>query len=270
MRVAFLSLGLLCLVGLAAGHGEVKGFFKFFFDFENKRQYERIVGGTTVTIARYPFALSLRRYSNHICSATVISANFAATSAHCTAPLKSLTGLTLYGGSTSLKTGGTSFPVASSIVHPNYNPETFDFDVAVLRVQTPFSSNPNIAPVQLIAADTKLADRTSLNVIGWGRTMTGESLSPALRATSIPAISNAVCSAIWSDTIITDNMLCAGTKGKDSCTGDSGGSLLLLSNNFFSLVGIVSWGSASCGSEYPGIYARVASPNIRSFLAQYT
>lgn len=64
---------------------------------------------------------------------------------------------------------------------------------------------------------------------------------------------------------ITPKQLCAGgVKGKDSCTGDSGGPLL--ADDFLDgfspysyLAGIVSFGPIPCGAEdIPGVYVKVS------------
>ena len=49
--------------------------------------------------------------------------------------------------------------------------------------------------------------------------------------------------------------------GKDSCNGDSGGPLVFraLSDEPWTQVGIVSYGSEQCGDGKPGVYARVDS-----------
>jgi trypsin len=53
-------------------------------------------------------------------------------------------------------------------------------------------------------------------------------------------------------------MLCAGSEGKDSCTGDLGGPLI---DSDGRLVGITSWG-AGCGkNEFPGVYTRITGVN---------
>ena len=57
---------------------------------------------------------------------------------------------------------------------------------------------------------------------------------------------------------ITENMMCAIDVNQDACIGDSGGPLYDRENNI--LVGIISWGSPSCGDEdFPGVYSRVGS-----------
>jgi trypsin len=80
---------------------------------------------------------------------------------------------------------------------------------------------------------------------------------------TIPIIASATCGNTWS---ITDNMICAGAMGRDSCNGDSGGPLTVGATQ----VGIVSFGSAQCGNGMPGVYARVASAAVRDFISGNT
>lgn len=56
--------------------------------------------------------------------------------------------------------------------------------------------------------------------------------------------------------ISADLNICAGSEGKDSCEGDSGGPLMYQENGKrWVVIGIVSWGKF-CG-EYPGVYTNV-------------
>ena len=41
--------------------------------------------------------------------------------------------------------------------------------------------------------------------------------------------------------------------------GDSGGPLVCKKNGAWTLVGIVSWGSSTCSTSTPGVYARVTA-----------
>lgn len=47
----------------------------------------RIVGGSAVDISAYPYQLSFRYSNSHICGASIISANWALTAAHCASGL---------------------------------------------------------------------------------------------------------------------------------------------------------------------------------------
>lgn len=52
--------------------------------------------------------------------------------------------------------------------------------------------------------------------------------------------------------------MCAFSRDKDSCHGDSGGPLTVLEHKRFTLIGIISFGPENCANNlHPGVYARV-------------
>uniref|UniRef100_A0A2M3ZDL9 Putative trypsin-like serine protease n=1 Tax=Anopheles braziliensis TaxID=58242 RepID=A0A2M3ZDL9_9DIPT len=271
MRLASLVLlGIvsLCLVQYAVGQQQPrKGFFDFFFKLDSVLKGSRIVGGTTTTIARYPYVVSLRRNSNHICAGSVISAFYVVTCAHCTASMNNVDGVTLYGGSTSRTTGGRVFQVVNITTHPEYNPDTFDCDVSVVRVSSSLIAFPEIATVRLAPLEMDFPAGTSCSLPGWGRTTDTGTLSATLRAVIIPVIAQTTCATMWSNVQVTDTMICAGAKGRDACIGDSGGPLVTTTSSGTTLlIGMVSWGSVICGSEYPGVHTRIGAAKVRNFL----
>lgn len=72
------------------------------------------------------------------------------------------------------------------------------------------------------------------------------------RIVDVPYVENHVCQFRVDPT-----QLCAGGEtGKDSCTGDSGGSLARRAQGAWVMEGIVSYGR-KCGSNKPAIYTRV-------------
>ncbi|CAG0905354.1 unnamed protein product [Cyprideis torosa] len=53
-------------------------------------------------------------------------------------------------------------------------------------------------------------------------------------------------------------MLCAGNDAKDSCSGDSGGPLMVKDNGQWTIFGIVAAGvGKECASGIPSLYIRV-------------
>lgn len=76
---------------------------------------------------------------------------------------------------------------------------------------------------------------------------------------------------------IVDHMLCAGQNSQDSCSGDSGGPLMVSDGNSWSQIGVVSWGigtnlhSTFCGKmsfllEFHSRQLNQNSKNLLTFI----
>ncbi|ETN60426.1 trypsin theta [Anopheles darlingi] len=225
----------------------------------------RIVGGSEVNIANFPYILSLRQNGAHICGASVISDNYALSAAHCTFPPPAPAAISLRGGSSDRTTGGVLFQAAEIINHPEYSNSNLDFDVCLIRITTSFVG-ANIARIALAPEGTDYPAGTRTVVSGWGLTSAISPLPINLMAAEVPLISQESCRSTWGAASVTDNMICASEPGRDACNGDSGGPL----TNNGRQIGIVSWGSPLCLGNLPGVYARVAAPGIRGFIRDRT
>ena len=75
---------------------------------------------------------------------------------------------------------------------------------------------------------------------------------------SVPLITNENCTTPHT---VTSNMICAGylNGGRDSCYGDSGGPLMVLSDESPVIYGSVSFGYGCAQPNAPGVYTRVAN-----------
>lgn len=107
----------------------------------------------------------------------------------------------------------------------------------------------------------------TLTVVGWGVTDLGDfsSFPDLFQEVEIAYMSNNKCKNTtdkygqsygeW----ITEDHLCAGQEGKDSCYGDSGSPLIKrgVTNVKDVQVGIVSWG-VDCAGPLPGVYSRLS------------
>lgn len=63
--------------------------------------------------------------------------------------------------------------VTQIISHPNYNPSTFENDIALLKLSSPVPSNSYILPVCLAASDSTFHNGTDSWVTGWGNIQSG-------------------------------------------------------------------------------------------------
>jgi len=146
--------------------------------------------------------------------------------------------------------------------HPKYGSSGNDWDVSVIKVETPFEWSLTIGMVKLANKEYNVPDGDMLYVSGWGAIKSGGSSPKKLNAVYVPAVNHKVCVNAYGKSV-TENMLCAGIGGKDSCQGDSGGPL----THGDYLAGIVSWGRGCALAGYPGVYARVS--NMIDFIKKH-
>ena len=163
-------------------------------------------------------------------------------------------------GSTFTKKFGTVHEIVNIISHERYdNYETsslFHNDIALIEVKPHFKINKKTRnSIKLIGTDKKIKPGTMAWVTGWGTTVEGLSITPfLLRKIRIPILSLNQCENYIGP--ISEGEICAGYEegGRDSCQGDSGGSLVIGKL----LVGIVAWGLGCARPQSPGVYTNVA------------
>lgn len=181
----------------------------------------RIVGGQPVDIEQYPYQISLLLYEAHLCGGSIISKDFIVTAAHCTFDHEA-SDLQIRAGS-SIKSGGQVKDVAEIFNHPNYDPDTADYDFAILTLVQSLQFGKKVKPVYLPDADEVFEVGTRCIVTGWGSLEANRRGNPErLRGVMLPIISDEECQIAYNDTVITPRMICAGyAEGlKDSCQGN--------------------------------------------------
>ena len=93
-------------------------------------------------------------------------------------------------------------------------------------------------------------------VSGWGETQNGEQ-ARTLQSAWLPLVPRKQCQTAYTLEVFAEN-ICAGGEGKDTCRGDSGGSLASYTGGRFVLIGVLSWGSSDCGEiGKPAVYTSV-------------
>ncbi|KAK1797990.1 hypothetical protein P4O66_000746 [Electrophorus voltai] len=151
--------------------------------------------------------------------------------------------------------------VTSVTIHPNYDANTNNNDLALLQLTSTVTFTPYVTPICLAASGSTFFNGTLSWVTGWGNIATGVSLpSPGyLQEVQVPIIGNRQCFCLYGGGI-TGNMICAGALpgGKDSCQGDSGGPIVLKQGSIWIQAGIVSFGNGCAQANYPGVYTRVS------------
>lgn len=165
--------------------------------------------------------------------------------------------------------------IANGFIHPNYNPQSFESDVALLEL-TESVEAPTVQIATVATTDAAALENQDATVIGWGGRVgyaPGEgptsSFPDILHQAELNLFSNSECRQTFADsrgidpsqTGVSDNMICAGVDvgGRSTCQGDSGGPLLINTDSGFQQVGITSWGFGCAAAGFPGVYARVSN-----------
>ncbi|XP_069702855.1 trypsin-1 [Periplaneta americana] len=222
----------------------------------------RIVGGRPTGVNRYPWVARLVYDGNFHCGGSLLNGDYVLTAAHCVRRLKRSKIRVFLGDHDQYQTDETPAimrAVSAIIRHRNFDVNTYNHDIALLKLRKPVTFTKRVRPVCLPQSGVDPAGRVG-TVVGWGRTSEGGMLPAVVQEVQVPILSLQQCrQSKYRPSRITSNMLCAGKGSQDSCQGDSGGPLLVQAHDDkLEIVGIVSWG-VGCGRPgYPGVYTRVS------------
>ncbi|XP_028895834.2 serine protease easter isoform X1 [Zeugodacus cucurbitae] len=254
----------------------------------------RIYGGNTTKIDEYPW-MALIEYTKpfgrigHHCGGSLISSRYIVTASHCVngkaLPNDWLISAVRLGewdtttnpdcevdvrGEKDCAPMHIDVPVENAIPHPRYDPNSMNQvnDIALLRLKNAVTFTDFIRPICLPLNNnlrTATFDDIIMDVAGWGKTESKSSSNVKLKA-ELVGVPLENCRHVYrpQSILLEATQMCAGgKKGVDSCRGDSGGPLIGLGTTgrgrtYYFLIGIVSFGPASCGLEgWPGVYTRV-------------
>ncbi|NXQ00472.1 TMPS6 protease, partial [Vidua macroura] len=224
----------------------------------------RIVGGMNSVEGEWPWQASLQVRGRHICGGTLIADRWVVSAAHCFQDerLASPSIWTVYLGKyLQNATGHTevSFKVIHLFLHPYYEEDSHDYDVALLQLDHPVIISPLIQPICLPAPSHIFEPGLLCWITGWGALKEGGHISNVLQKVDVQLVQQNICSEAY-HYMITPRMLCAGyyQGKKDACQGDSGGPLACKepSGRWF-LAGLVSWGMGCARANHYGVYTRI-------------
>lgn len=151
------------------------------------------------------------------------------------------------------------------IRHPDFSKESFDNDIALVRVKDKIPFNEYISPICLARSALELKgifDKSKFGLIsGWGQLKEFGRQPKYLQQLRIPIQTQEVCGNSTSFEV-TENMFCAGYAEDvigDACQGDSGGPLIVQYKEQWYLAGIISWGEGCGRTGKYGFYTKVAN-----------
>uniref|UniRef100_A0A3B3UHX3 Zgc:165423 n=1 Tax=Poecilia latipinna TaxID=48699 RepID=A0A3B3UHX3_9TELE len=219
----------------------------------NTKSGTRIVGGQDAAAGAWPWQARLN-IQGGLCGGSLINSQWVLSAAHC---FGSTSGVTVSLGLQSLTSSANVVTrnAGRIIVHPDYNSNTNDNDVALVQLSAAVTFTDYVQPVCLAADGSVFPSGLDCWVTGWGTLSTAQTLQEV----DVPIVSNSKCSDSYS--VLTNNMLCAGLSsgGKDSCQGDSGGPLVTKNVTVWVQAGVVSFGRGCAQAGFPGVYTRVSN-----------
>ena len=262
---------------------------------------ERIVGGTTTTIEKWPWQVAIAEpgegsaFERFFCGGSLVAPKVVVTAAHCTdldldgrfdeppSDFSVVAGRSRLsssaGGEVGVReyfyfvdAGGEVVPEAQTAHGEGdamFDPGTLEWDAVVLELA---SAAPAPAAPIAIAGEAEAGawqPGDPAFITGWGTTAFGGLPSDTLREAEVEIIDDETCGSLLFNgpLFFEETMVCAGfeTGLVDTCQGDSGGPLVVpIGDGTFRLVGDTSWGIGCALPTKPGVYGRVADDPMRS------
>ncbi|XP_018394848.1 PREDICTED: mite allergen Eur m 3-like [Cyphomyrmex costatus] len=226
----------------------------------------RVVGGRLAEPGEVPYQVALQDIARkkHFCGGVIINEYYVVTAAHCIY-WEDILDIAVSAGTIDLREPHSVHLAVLGHVHERYDPEDFtdryNYDIALVKVQTPFVFSFLIYPANLPKQDEFVEPGSTALISGFGViTYPGGKRTEQLYIVDNIIVNQTYCNKIYKDLIdleIHDSQICSihPTEQKGVCFGDSGGPLTVNGK----LVGLVSF-AYDCGSnKYPTVYTRVPS-----------
>ena len=261
-------------------------------------EFGKIVGGVEAEIHEFPFMAALLIRGRQFCGGSLVSGQHVLTAAHCVVWMtgQHLRELRVVLGAHNVDTKNhVTKRVTRKAHHRTYSASDNDFDVAILKLDSPVQFSDSIQAIQLPYSRAHLNEcfvshsnissfvleieeeyedyppKNSYNgveatVAGWGTIYAGGPQSAVLRKVQVLVVSNEACQRAYAPhKTITPTMICASGPGRDTCQGDSGGPIFVCplnkktgeSRSYCTQIGITSWGRGCAEPAYPGVYTRI-------------
>ncbi|KAL0809013.1 hypothetical protein ABMA28_012661, partial [Loxostege sticticalis] len=242
-----------------------------------------IVGGEKASQGEFPHmaAIGWANFDGGYdfkCGGSLISNNFVLTAGHCTRdpaalnPEPSVVRLGDQNIDPAVLDGADPIevPIKQIHKHPEYKPPSKYNDIALLELVSEVSFESAIRPACLWTKPNFGEHRMAI-ATGWGVTDPDtRQTSKELHKVSLSLLNNNYCdqllvssrNRLWRG--FQDSQMCAGELrgGKDTCQGDSGSPLQVVSKEnqcIFNIVGITSFGVKCAKTGQPAVYTRVSS-----------
>lgn len=205
------------------------------------------------------------------CGASIIHPEVLLTVAHCVADSQKT--YHIKAGMLDVQTedgvsGTQQLRVNRVIVHPRFNKQTLEYDVAILILNSPLMLSENVNTVCLPVSDLGDREDKICHVSGWGKDKFGDSgtLQTVLKKVELSLVPSRQCQTRIRNKLkrmyrLPSSIICAGgEQGKDTCQGDGGSALVCTlpdhTDTYYEIGFVV--GGIGCGEDNtPGLYANI-------------
>ncbi|XP_051518332.1 complement factor I isoform X5 [Myxocyprinus asiaticus] len=228
------------------------------------KRTKRLVGGEEALPTQIQWQVAIQDDGVIHCGGAYLGGCWVLTAAHCVRPKPKSFRIKISLWEKHRRQSTTdSIPVKNIIIHHEYNPQTYENDIALVQLEELnlsdqcMQENPAVRSVCVPWSTEQFQPNDTCTISGWGRNKAGMSAA-ILKWANVTIIPD--CKNYYKDRF-RPGMECAGDlEGKvDSCQGDSGGPLVCKDASGVSYVwGLVSWGDKCGEPNHPGVYTKVA------------
>nr|BAC01864.1 complement factor I [Triakis scyllium] len=230
----------------------------------SSKRSKRLVGGRNALQGEFPWQIAVYEGPTLNCGGVFIGGCWILSAAHCLRPyhLSDYVVRIAKYNKRGIADNEEILPVEKIIIHHNYNPKTYENDIALIKVVHVFKEREciplsiDVQPVCVPWSEYLFRPRKTCVISGWGQAP-GSTVS-ILRWAELDIFEN--CSAIYKSNFF-EGMECAGKMDGtvDACKGDSGGPLVCSDERGDAYVwGVVSWGEGCGKAGLPGVHTKVA------------
>lgn len=219
-----------------------------------------IIGGVPALAGEFAGVAALLIAPQNLCTGTLIHEQWVLTAAHCLQGKTTADVQIVFDRLDIRASGGTTVYAASIVLHPQYNGNLGDNDIALIKLS---SAQPN--RMRYAVARRGIGDGTELTQVGFGSTM-APNVGSGLQRKLVTR--TAACASVGAGAVDATKALCfAADDGDGTCFGDSGGpSFLRASDSILTIVGVTSFGANAQCTGYD-VATMVAAES--TFIDQY-
>ncbi|CAD0205027.1 unnamed protein product [Chrysodeixis includens] len=234
------------------------------------RRFRRIYNPDEVaSVEDYPYMAALLVNNELWCGAVIIDMDKILTAAHCLQLQYNnrffreyVKMLTVRVGSTNATSGGELLRVSEIFFHPNYKPQTLEFNFAVLKTHKNMTfgrKDPYIEKITF-SRDKVIPVDNQIMFLGWGSVLgiSGAGGQVLLQKVKLPVYDSADCQEIYGKDLVTRSNFCAGyiTIPKNVCNHDAGGPAIMDG----ALIGVLSFSARRCdAADQPAVFSTVGA-----------